>query len=118
MGVERKGHVSRFSQRARPGMPISVAEKNSTGAWVAAEGQPPGRVAWSRGNKICIVFDYPPSSSEQTSCFLLVPDSFTFEKMRSVLRGILSFKPALLDFQNLRKEVSIIACLLCSSFCH
>ncbi|CAM6105860.1 unnamed protein product [Calypogeia fissa] len=88
VGVERVGHVARFSQRARPGMPICIAEKDSTGGWVPAKEQPPGRVAWSRGKKICFVFDHSPSLSEQINCFLLVPDSSSFERMHSVIREL------------------------------
>ncbi|BBN17420.1 hypothetical protein MPTK1_7g14380 [Marchantia polymorpha subsp. ruderalis] len=87
IGSEREGHVSRFAQRARPGMAIRLAEKDPLGNWIVSEGQPPGRVTWSRGGKLCLVFDYPPNSSDEIRevCVLRVPDSTSFDKMRSVI---------------------------------
>ncbi|KAL2613157.1 hypothetical protein R1flu_024849 [Riccia fluitans] len=87
VGAERAGHVARFAQRARPGVAIRIAEKDAAGSWVVAERQPPARVAWNRGGKISVVFDYPPTVSDDSKevCMLRVPDSTSFDRMRSVI---------------------------------
>ncbi|GBG60481.1 hypothetical protein CBR_g5655 [Chara braunii] len=99
-----------FLQRARPGSSIRLAVKNSVGEYVVAEGQPAGRVAWSRTNRICVIFDSPPAEGDDEDGadtrgnkpsvgstrnsisipgdsvnLLLVPDSLTFDRFRSTL---------------------------------
>ncbi|KAL3679941.1 hypothetical protein R1sor_022897 [Riccia sorocarpa] len=87
IGAERAGHVARFAQRARPGVAIRIAVKDADGSWIVAEGQPPGRVAWSRDGKLALVFDYPPTTTDESRevSVLLVPDSTSFDRMRSVI---------------------------------
>eukprot|EP00897_Mesotaenium_endlicherianum_P003704 jgi/Mesen1/3361/ME000191S02500 len=111
-GRER-GHVARFAQSARPGAAVQLAGRSlKGGAWAADEEQPPGRVAWFRGGRLCVIFDRPPGDAgedddeeggggkkgagkgaggaplETTATgvdLLVVPDGVTFDRMRSAI---------------------------------
>eukprot|EP00899_Mesostigma_viride_P020035 jgi/Mesvir1/28032/Mv04638-RA.1 len=111
-GRERAGHVAVFSQRARAGSSVRLAVQGPKGEWLAAQGAPPARVAWARSGMLCIVFDAPPGQSQaddeeddkkggpslsledlsKTGALvdlLLVPDSVTFDRMRSGIKDCL-----------------------------
>eukprot|EP00850_Spirogloea_muscicola_P020804 SM000227S07450 [mRNA] locus=s227:100119:105650:+ [translate_table: standard] len=109
VGDERRGHVAKFAQRARPGSAVRLAVSDRRGSWQPSSGGPPARVAWCRQGRLCIVFDAPPeraadsngSERKESPAFgqsnhgssgsadiLLVPDSVTFDRMRSALDAL------------------------------
>eukprot|EP00898_Chlorokybus_atmophyticus_P000758 jgi/Chlat1/1683/Chrsp127S01921 len=91
--------VSLFSQSARPGAPVRIATRvNTTGVWEPAAGWPAARVAWARGEKMCIVFDEAPEVEEEGEGgggagkgtdkvdVMVVMDSVTFDRMRAGIK--------------------------------